>query len=186
MNKKNILLGISHGDINGVGYEVIIKTLSNPMINDICTPIVYGSPKIAAYHRKALNVANFSFNNIKSPEEAHSRKANMISCIDDDVRVELGKPTVHSGKAAIVSLEKAVGDLKNGKIDVLVTAPIDKHNVQSEKFSFSGHTEYLIHRAGANDALMFMVGREHENRVCYRTCAFEKSLRIVKHRSCSE
>jgi len=158
MNKKNILLGISHGDVNGVGYEVIIKTLSNPMINDICTPIVYGSPKVAAYHRKALNIANFSFNNIKYPAEAHPRKANMISCINDDVRVELGKSTPHGGEAAVASLEKAVDDLKNGKIDVLVTAPIDKHNVQSEKFRFSGHTEYLTYRADADEALMFMIG----------------------------
>jgi len=158
MDRKNILLGISHGDINGIGYEVIIKTLSNSMINDICTPIVYGSPKIAAYHRKALNIANFSFNSIKSPNEAHPRKANMISCIDDDIRVELGKSTAHGGEAAIISLEKAVGDLKNGKIDALVTAPIDKHNVQSEKFRFSGHTEYLMHRAETNEVLMFMIG----------------------------
>ena len=158
MDKKNILVGISHGDINGIGYEVIIKTLSNPMINDICTPIVYGSPKVAAYHRKALNVANFSFNSIKNPNEAHPRKANMISCLDDDVRVELGKSTVQGGESAIASLERAVDDLKKGKIDALVTAPIDKHNVQSEKFSFSGHTEYLTHKAGVNDSLMFMIG----------------------------
>jgi 4-hydroxythreonine-4-phosphate dehydrogenase len=158
MDKKNILVGISHGDINGIGYEIIIKTLSNPLINDICTPIVYGSPKVAAYHRKALNIANFSFNNIKSPDEAHPRKANMISCIDDDVRVELGKSTAQGGEAAITSLERAVNDLKNGKIDALVTAPIDKHNVQSDKFRFSGHTEYLTHKAGANEALMFMIG----------------------------
>ena len=158
INKKNILVGISHGDINGIGYEVIIKTLSNPMINDICTPIVYGSPKVAAYHRKALNIANFSFNSIKYPNEAHPRKANMIGCINDDVKVELGKSTVQGGEAAIASLEKAVTDLKNGKIDVLVTAPIDKHNVQSEKFRFSGHTEYLTHRAEAGESLMFMIG----------------------------
>ena len=158
MNRKNILVGISHGDINGIGYEIIIKTLSNPMINDICTPIVYGSPKVAAYHRKALNIMNFSFNNIKSPEEAHPKKANMISCIDDDVRVELGKSTAHSGEAAIASLERAVDDLKSGRIDALVTAPIDKHNVQSDKFRFSGHTEYLTHRAEAKEALMFMIG----------------------------
>ena len=158
MDKKNILVGISHGDINGIGYEVIIKTLSNPMINDICTPIVYGSPKVAAYHRKALNIANFSFNNIKSPNEAHPRKANIISCINDDVRVELGKSTTHGGEAAIISLEKAVEDLKNGKIDVLVTAPIDKNNVQSEKFRFRGHTEYLTHRAEAKESLLFMIG----------------------------
>jgi len=158
MSKKNILVGISHGDINGIGYEIIIKTLSNPMINDICTPIVYGSPKVAAYHRKALNIANFSFNNIKTPAEAHPRKANIISCIDDDVRVELGKPTSHSGEAAVASLERAINDLKNGRIDALVTAPIDKHNVQSEKFRFSGHTEYLTHKAEAAEALMFMIG----------------------------
>ena len=157
MNKKNILVGISHGDINGIGYEVIIKTLANSMINDICTPIVYGSPKVAAYHRKALNIANFSFNNIKSPSEANPRKANIISCVNDDVRVELGKSTTQGGEAAIASLERAVGDLKNGKIDVLVTAPIDKHNVQSEKFRFSGHTEYLMNRAGTNEVLMFMI-----------------------------
>jgi 4-hydroxythreonine-4-phosphate dehydrogenase len=157
MNKKNIIVGISHGDINGVGYEIIIKTLANPMINDICTPIVYGSPKVAAYHRKALNIANFSFNNIKTPSEANSRKANIISCIDDDIRVELGKPTTESGEAAIVSLERAVNDLKNGKIDALVTAPIDKRNVQSEKFRFSGHTEYLMHKAEAKEVLMFMI-----------------------------
>ena len=159
-NKKNILAGISHGDINGIGYEVIIKTLSNPIINDICTPIVYGSPKIAAYHRKALNIANFSFNSIKYPHEAHTRKANMINCISEDYRVELGKRTPQGGEAAVASLEKAVADLKNGKIDVLVTAPIDKHNVQSEKFRFSGHTEYLAHKAEAKDSLMLMVSED--------------------------
>ena len=157
MDKKPILIGISHGDINGIGYEVIIKALSDPMINDICTPIVYGSPKVAAYHRKTLNISNFSFHNIKSPDEAHPRKANMINCLGDDVRVELGKSTVHGGEAAIASLERAVDDLKKGKINALVTAPIDKHNVQSDKFRFSGHTEYLTHKAGAEEALMFMI-----------------------------
>ena len=158
MEKKNILVGISHGDINGIGYEVIIKALSDPLINDICTPIVYGSPKVAAYHRKTLNIANFSFHNIKSPEEAHARKANMINCLDDNVRVELGKSTAHGGESAIISLERAVDDLNAGKIHALVTAPIDKHNVQSQKFNFSGHTEYLAYRAGNKEVLMFMIG----------------------------
>src|SRR5512137_1343236 len=118
MEKKTILAGISHGDINGIGYEVIIKALSDPMINDICTPIVYGSPKVAAYHRKALNVSNFSFNNIRSAEEAHPKKANMINCLDDNIRVELGKSTIQGGEAAFASLERAVTDLIAGKIDV--------------------------------------------------------------------
>src|SRR5664280_1233628 len=158
MEKKTILAGISQGDINGIGYEVIIKALSDPTINDICTPIVYGSPKVAAYHRKALNINNFNFNNIRVAEEAHAKKANMINCLDDNVRVELGKSTPQGGEAALISLEKAVEDLKSGKIDVLITAPIDKQNVQSENFHFNGHTDYLKSVAGVDEALMFMIG----------------------------
>jgi 4-hydroxythreonine-4-phosphate dehydrogenase len=158
MEKKTILAGISQGDINGIGYEVIIKALSDPTINDICTPIVYGSPKVAAYHRKALNVNNFSFHNIRTADEAHARKANMINCLDDNIRVELGKSTPQGGEAAIISLERAVEDLKSEKIDVLITAPIDKQNVQSENFHFKGHTDYLKSVAGATEVLMFMIG----------------------------
>jgi 4-hydroxythreonine-4-phosphate dehydrogenase len=104
-----------------------------------------------------LNINNFSFNNIRTPEEANPRKANLINCLDDNVRVELGKSTAHGGEAAFVSLERAVNDLKSGKIDVLVTAPIDKKNIQSDKFRFNGHTEYLKESAGADDVLMVMV-----------------------------
>jgi 4-hydroxythreonine-4-phosphate dehydrogenase len=157
MEKKLIIAGISHGDINGIGYEVIIKALSDPLINDICVPVVYGSPKVAAYHRKALNINNFSFNNIRSAEEANSKKANMINCLDDNTRVELGKSTLQGGEAALISLERAVEDLKNGKINVLITAPIDKQNVQSENFHFKGHTEYLKSKAGSEEVLMFMI-----------------------------
>lgn len=157
MEKKPVIAGISQGDINGIGYEVIIKALSDPMINDTCIPVVYGSPKVAAYHRKALNINNFSFNNVRGPEEAHARKANLINCLDDNIRVELGKSTPQGGEAAFISLEKAVDDLIKGKIDVLVTAPIDKYNIQSNSFQFKGHTDYLKAKAGMNDVLMFMV-----------------------------
>jgi 4-hydroxythreonine-4-phosphate dehydrogenase len=157
MENKTIIAGISQGDINGIGYEVIIKALADPAINDICIPVVYGSPKVAAYHRKALNINNFSFNNIRSADEAHSKKANMINCLDDNIRVELGKSTPQGGEAALISLDKAVTDLKEGKIDVLITAPIDKQNVQSEKFHFKGHTDYLKSVAGTDTALMFMI-----------------------------
>ena len=157
MEGKPIIAGISHGDINGIGYEVIIKTLMESMINDLCIPVVYGSPKVAAYHRKALNINNFSFNNIRSADEANPKKANMINCLDDNIRVELGKSTPQGGEAALLSLERAVEDLKNGKIDVLITAPIDKKNVQSEKFNFSGHTDYLKSKSGAEEVLMFMI-----------------------------
>ena len=157
MENKIILAGISQGDINGIGYEVIIKALSDPVINDICTPIVYGSPKVAAYHRKALNINNFSFNNIRSADEANAKKANIINCLDDNTRVELGKSTPQGGEAALISLERAVDDLKSGKIDVLITAPIDKKNIQSENFKFKGHTDYLKSRAGVEEILMFMI-----------------------------
>ena len=157
MEKKGIIAGISHGDINGIGYEVIIKALTDPAINDICIPVVYGSPKVAAYHRKALNINNFSFNNIRTADEAHSKKANMINCLDDNTRVELGKSTPQGGEAALISLEKAVEDLKNGKINVLITAPIDKQNIQSENFRFKGHTDYLKSKAGVEEVLMFMI-----------------------------
>jgi len=158
MEKKPVIAGISHGDINGIGYEVIIKALSDPVINDICTPVVYGSPKVAAYHRKALNITNFNFNNIRSAEEAHAKKANMVNCLDDNTRVELGKPTPQSGEAAIISLSLAVEELIAGKINVLVTAPIDKNNVQSDSFRFKGHTDFLKAKAGVEEVLMFMIG----------------------------
>lgn len=157
MEEKMILAGISHGDINGIGYEVIIKALMDNMINDICIPVVYGSPKVAAYHRKALNINNFSFNNIRTPEEANNKKANMINCLDDNIRVELGKSTQQGGEAALISLEKAVDDLLTGKIDVLITAPIDKKNIQSDNFKFKGHTDYLKSKAGVDEVLMFMI-----------------------------
>jgi 4-hydroxythreonine-4-phosphate dehydrogenase len=157
MDTKMIIAGISQGDINGIGYEVIIKTLMDGMINDICIPVVYGSPKVAAYHRKALNINNFSFNNIRTADEANPKKANMINCLDDNIRVELGKSTPQGGEAALISLTRAIEDLKSGKIDVLVTAPIDKKNIQSDQFHFHGHTEYLKSMAGAEEALMFMI-----------------------------
>jgi 4-hydroxythreonine-4-phosphate dehydrogenase len=157
MDRKKIVAGISQGDINGIGYEVIMKTLIDTEITDSCIPVIYGSPKVAAYHRKALNINNFSFNNIRSAEEANSQKANLINCLDDNVRVELGRSTAQGGEAAFASLERAVTDLTSGKLDVLVTAPIDKNNIQSDNFRFSGHTEYLMEKAGVNDVLMFMV-----------------------------
>jgi len=153
-----IKVGISQGDINGIGYEIIMKTLLDNRILEICTPIVYGSSKVAAYHRKALNITNFSLNSIKNPEEANSKRSNIINCLDDNVRVELGKSSSIAGEASFRALERAVSDLKDNKIDVLVTAPINKNNIHSEKFSFFGHTDYLRSMFEVNDVLMLLVG----------------------------
>lgn len=156
MEECKIKVGITHGDINGIGYEIIIKTLLDNRIMEMCTPVVYGSPKVAAYHRKALNINNFSFHNIKNIDEANPKKANIINCIDENARVELGKSTEIAGESSFLALEAAVKDLQDGKIDVLVTAPINKDNIQSEKFSFPGHTEYLANKFDVSEYLMLM------------------------------
>lgn len=157
MSKYKIKIGISHGDINGIGYEVIMKTLMDARMLEMCTPIVYGSPKVAAYHRKALNLNNFNFNNIREAREADPRRANIINCIDDNIRVELGKSSETAGESSYMALERSVNDLKDGHIDALVTAPINKDNIQSDKFNFPGHTEFLAEQFETNKYLMLMV-----------------------------
>jgi 4-hydroxythreonine-4-phosphate dehydrogenase len=158
MSEEKIKIGITHGDINGIGYEVIIKALMDPRISELCVPIVYGSPKVAAYHRKALNIDNFSLNTINSAEEASEKRANIINCIDEEIRVELGRSTPAAGESAFLALEAALKDLRDGKIHAVVTAPINKHNIQSENFNFQGHTEYLQAFFDADEVVMLMVG----------------------------
>jgi 4-hydroxythreonine-4-phosphate dehydrogenase len=150
-------IGISIGDVNGIGLEVIIKTLADARILDYFTPIVYGHTKVASFHRKALDMGDFSFNVINTPAEAHPKRANMINCWEEDVKIELGETTETGGKYAFISLERATNDLLAGELDALVTAPINKHNIQSDSFHFPGHTEYLQERAGGKDSLMFLV-----------------------------
>lgn len=154
---SKIKIGITQGDINGIGYEVILKTLEDNRILDFCIPIVYGSPKVAAYHRKVLNL-NVNLNLISNASEASDKHANIINCNSDEVKVDLAQSTSGAGEAAFQALEKATADLKNGLIDALVTAPINKKNIQSDKFTFPGHTEYLEQLFGAKgDALMLLV-----------------------------
>lgn len=160
-----IKVGISIGDINGIGLEVIIKTLSDHKILDYCTPIVYGNTKVASFYRKALSINDFSFNVINHPNQANAKRANMINCWEEDVRIEPGVVTEAGGKYAFISLEKAVTDLLAGGIDALVTAPINKHNIQSDNFSFPGHTEYIQHRTNAADSLMFLVSEDFKTGV---------------------
>jgi 4-hydroxythreonine-4-phosphate dehydrogenase len=157
MQDKKIKIGITQGDINGIGYEVIIKGLMDHRILEVCTPIVYGSPKVAAYHRKALNIENFSFHSINSPLDANEKKPNIINCIDEEIRVELGKSTPAAGQASYLALEAALKDLNAHKIDAIVTAPINKHNIQSEAFHFKGHTEFFQSACKVEDVLMLMI-----------------------------
>ena len=152
-----IKLGITHGDINSISYEIILKAFKDPRIFEFFTPILYGSPKIAAYYKKVAKLTQIQLNHIKTPEQADPKTLNVINCIDAKARVEIGQPTEISGKAAIDALKAAVQDLKQGKIDALVTAPISKAAVYGENFNFKGHTWYLAKEFGAQDVLMLMV-----------------------------
>ena len=155
-----IKIGISIGDVNGIGLEVIIKSLAELQILDYCTPIVYGHTKVASYHRKALGMSDFAFNVISSADAANPKKVNMINCWEEDVKIDLGVANEIGGKYALISLEKSTDDLVSGAIDALVTAPINKHNIQSETFKFPGHTEYLQERSGSSDVLMFLLSED--------------------------
>ena len=142
-NDKKIRVGITQGDTNGIGYEVILKALADPMVLELFTPVVYGSTKVAAFHRKACGLQPVQFNSIDNAIQARDGVCNMVELNLDELKVELGTPSEAAGRAAFMSLECAVADLRNGAIDVLVTAPIDKNNIQSDTFHFPGHTEYL-------------------------------------------
>ena len=154
---KKIKVGITHGDINGIGYEIILKVLEDERILELCTPVVYGSAKIAANYRKALDIQGVNFCQIESAAEARDDVNNIINVVPEEMRAEPGISSAESGRAALAALERAVADLKSGDIDVLVTAPINKANIQSETFTFPGHTEYLEASAGDNaHALMIL------------------------------
>ncbi len=152
-----IRVGISIGDINGIGPEVIIKSLLDNRILLDCTPIIYASTKTLSYHKKLINENDFMYQSCKSSSEAQNRKINIVNVWNDEIEFEIGKGTETSGKYAFQSLEKATEDLAAGKIDVLVTAPISKDAISKAGFQFPGHTEYLAHLAGMDDALMMMV-----------------------------
>lgn len=156
-SSKNIKIGITHGDPNGIGYEVILKTLNNKLILDMCSPIVYGAKTALDFHKKELELEKVKFQFINKAEEAKVKTASFIDCGSNDFKVELGKGTPESGKLAFDALEKAIDDLKAGNIDVLVTAPINKDNIQSDNFNFPGHTEYLASKDDKEKNLMFMV-----------------------------
>jgi len=157
MAEENIKVGITIGDMNGIGMEVIIKTFLDPRVLSNITPVVYGSSKIASYYRKALDAKEFNFNKINSISEAKSKKANLLNLWDEDILIEEGVSSKIAGNYAFKSLEAATNDLASGKIDVLITAPINKKNIQSEEFDFPGHTEYLTKFSNADDSLMLMI-----------------------------
>ena len=151
------IIGITLGDVNGIGPEVVIKTLLDNRISDYCTPVVYGSPKIITYWKKAINHPDFNINIIKSIDQVHHKKANILVCWEEEVEIKPGEVTEVGGKYAFKSLEVATKDLKAGHIHALVTAPLNKHNVNSDTLPFTGHTEYLAQQDQASNYLMMLI-----------------------------
>ena len=154
---QKIKIGITHGDINGISYEIILKAFKDPRMLEFFTPVIYGSPKVAAYYKKVLKLSQVQLNHIKNIDKADPQAVNIINCVDNKVRVEIGVPTEISGKAAIDALNAAVADLKAGKLDAIVTAPISKQAVYGENFEFKGHTWYFAKQFEVDDVLMLMV-----------------------------
>lgn len=142
-----------------MGYEVILKVFQEPGMLELCTPIIYGSPKIAAFHRKALELTT-NFLTVDTAEDVIDGKVNLVTCIEEEVKIDLGKPTKESGQAALVALERSILDYRSGLIDVLVTAPINKYTIQSQEFQFPGHTEYIQACVGDGmEALMILMNK---------------------------
>jgi 4-hydroxythreonine-4-phosphate dehydrogenase len=152
------VIGISIGDFNGIGPEVILKAVGGNRLNKICTPVIYGSGKVINRYRQLLDIKDWQFFTIQKIEQINHKQVNVINCMNDqNLEVQPGAITPDAGKLALESLKRAVEDLKSGKIDALVTAPINKHNIQSDEFKFPGHTEYLAEAFNTKDVLMFMV-----------------------------
>ena len=150
-------IAITHGDINGIGYEVILKALEDNRILELCTPVIYGSAKIAGHYRKLMGLQQVPMTQIKDASEAREGAVNIINVIGEDVPVNPGEITEAAGQAAVAALERAAADLRAGTVDALVTAPINKKAVQSPTFIFPGHTEYLESALGDGDkALMIL------------------------------
>lgn len=156
VNKNKPVIGISVGDINGIGLEVILKALDHKRILHICTPVVYGSSKVVSYHKNIVALNDLTFYGQRSAERLSYDKINVVNCWNDNVNITLGKPTDMGGKYAQISLEAATRDLKAGLVDALVTAPIHKKSMQLAGFAHVGHTEYLTKEFGASDSLMLL------------------------------
>lgn len=143
MPENKFKIGITQGDTNGIGWEIILKALADPRMTELFTPVVYGSPKAAAYYRNTVaEIETFSFNPVASAAEARRGKANLVAC-GETADIAPGKPTPEAGRAAVEALCAAMRDLKAGHLDALVTAPFDKETVQADDFRYTGHTEYL-------------------------------------------
>jgi 4-hydroxythreonine-4-phosphate dehydrogenase len=154
------VVGITLGDVNGIGPELVLKLFAEPRLHKFCLPILYGSGKALYFYKNQFGQDKFNYQQINTPQQVNDKRLNFIETSPEFERVEPGVPAEAAGKVAFAALERATDHLKNGHIDALVTMPIDKYTIQSPQFQFRGHTEYLQDQLGAKDVLMILM---HEN-----------------------
>lgn len=157
MNETLYKIAITHGDINGIGYEVILKALSDNKMTELCSPIVYGLAKVASFYKNRLGMQEPGLQVIKSVEQINLKKNNLLNIVEQEVQINVGKSEAVAGKMSELALQAVCRDLKAGKVDAVVTAPINKDNIQSDTFRFHGHTEFFAQQFAAPESLMMMV-----------------------------
>jgi 4-hydroxythreonine-4-phosphate dehydrogenase len=150
-------IGISIGDLNGIGPEIIIKALSDNRMVNLFTPVIYGSGRALSFYKKLMNNEEFNYAQVKTKGQWAPKQINVVNCWEDPIEINPGKASKETGRAALLALKRACEELKEGLIDALVTAPIDKHSIHGEEFPFKGHTEFLTSHFGATESLMLMV-----------------------------
>jgi 4-hydroxythreonine-4-phosphate dehydrogenase len=160
MNNRLIKIGITHGDMNGTGYEVIIKALADERMVEVCTPVIYGSIKLIEQHRRAMSLPALEYHVVQHAGEAEDGKINLVNCIKNDPRVHFGQTSPAAGAIALKALETAVADMKKGDLDTLVTAPVNKYSIQTDAFHFSGHTEYLQQQWDNRHSVLMILVRD--------------------------
>ncbi len=160
IRKNKPVIGISIGDINGISVEVTMKALQDNRLQKLVTPVIYGHGKVMTFYRKLLGMDDFNFMQIRSIEEVHHKKINVINVVQESPEVVPGAETAEAGKMALSALDQAIHDLKAGHLDALVTAPLNKSNINSEELPFTGHTEYLAQAFDTPKTLMFMVAED--------------------------
>jgi len=158
MNHEKPKIGISIGDLNGIGPEVVIKALADTRLLNMATPVIYGSARVLSFYRKLMNLEEFNYSQVKNKGQFFPKSINVVNCWEDVIEINPGQPSKATGKAALMSLTKVVEDIKEGLIDGFVTAPIDKNTIHSQDFPFRGHTEYLTQAFDAMESLMLMIG----------------------------
>jgi 4-hydroxythreonine-4-phosphate dehydrogenase len=166
---KKVKIGITHGDYNGIGYELILKSFLDKRILGFFVPVIYGSSKLASYYRKTLKMPELSYNIIRDATQARANKPNLINITNEELKIEMGKIDEKAGEMAHLALEKAVEDLQAGKIDVLVTAPIHKQSIHSDKFDFPGHTEFLTKKCHVKTDGTLMIMLKDKLRIAMAT-----------------